>query len=108
VLRESGPESEERLRFKKLAMGGQDSSPIEPSKAYTSTGRGGMGNIQEAKKFQGLPEPLAPKIEPAVRARRVRAYRDRLTRLTCIRLGVGAQEISSLAQTKHLPNATIV
>ena len=42
-------------------MGGQDSSPNEPSKAYgQSVGRGGVGNLQYAKKFEGMTDDPSP------------------------------------------------
>jgi hypothetical protein len=50
-------------------MSGQDSSPIEPTKAHTHTiGRGGVGNLQEAKKYAGLPheQPQIHRVEPVV------------------------------------------
>jgi hypothetical protein len=49
-------------------MGGQDSSPNEPSKAYVqSVGRGGVGNLQYAKKFEGMAnEPPATRVDHVV------------------------------------------
>ena len=44
-------------------MGGQDSSPNEPSKAYAqSVGRGGIGNLHYAKKFEGMTNEPPPTI----------------------------------------------
>jgi hypothetical protein len=51
-------------------MAGQDSSPIEPTKTHARLlGRGGVGNYQEAKKWETIPaqEPPLTKIEPVVR-----------------------------------------
>jgi hypothetical protein len=42
-------------------MGGQDASPIEPSKTYVRLlGRGGVGNIQESKKWDHIPSDEPP------------------------------------------------
>jgi hypothetical protein len=48
-------------------MGGQDSNPDESSNAYASVGRGGVGNLQYAKKFEGMTsEPPPPRVTPVV------------------------------------------
>ena len=50
-------------------MAGMDSSPVEPAKTHASVlvGRGGVGNYQEARKWEGVPstEPIV-KIDPLV------------------------------------------
>ena len=44
-------------------MGGQDSSPNVLSKAYPQlVGRGGVGNLQYAKKFEGIGNEPPPTI----------------------------------------------
>ena len=48
-------------------MGGLDSAPDECSNAYNSVGRGGVGNLQYAKKFEGLTsEAPPPRVTPVV------------------------------------------
>jgi len=49
-------------------MGGQDSTPIVPSKTHARfAGRGGVGNIEEAKKWDEVAAPETPlKVESVV------------------------------------------
>ena len=56
------------LRIDNLIMAGMDSSPVEPAKTHAAlVGRGGVGNYQEAKKWEGVPLTEPPvKIDPIV------------------------------------------
>jgi len=51
-----------------LEMAGMQSSPVEPAKAHAALlGRGGVGNYQEAKKWEDTPSNEPPvKIDPVV------------------------------------------
>ena len=54
-----------------LDMAGMQSSPVEPAKAHPALlGRGGVGNYQEAKKWENIPSNEPPvKIDPVVTPR---------------------------------------
>ena len=49
-------------------MAGMESSPVEPAKTHAAlVGRGGVGNYQEAKKWENIPSNDPPvKLDPVV------------------------------------------